>query len=970
MRMMRPFGVSVPTSMKASDANPLRTLPKIFRLPLLGAVFVLLVLGFSRALAVPPTISVITDRFVTEDTPGEPIPFTVNDAETPAASLRVASVSSNTQLVPSGNVIISGTGAERFLTIIPATNEVGVTLITVSVLDGENLAASTSFQFKVFNLNDPPTIVVTNKAVRAEAGTLVSVPFKVQDPDGVSNLVLIGFSSNFAAVSDTSIFFGGSGSDRLVILNLPATAVGTSRITLSVADPQGLNASDFFDLTVTGPQTKPPVIVTQPTDVAVASGSPASFSVVATGQGVLTYQWQFRGANIPGATSAVLNIPIVSPLNAGEYRVTVSNSAGSVTSLASTLSVQTPPAILVQPQSQTLVVGTPLLLSVEAAGVPPLGYQWAFNGTNLPGASSPFFQIPAVESTNAGSYFVVVNSSSGSVTSSVAVITVAPRANLSPIVSMSSPLNGTRFFAPKSIKLSANASDLDGQVAKVEFYAGPSLLGSAQSAPFSLVVSNLPPGTYSIVAVATDNRGATTTSSGVTMTGVSTGPTTPGQPNSAFNPYIGPNGPVLAAVPDGQGGWFVAGGFSTYDDVSRGRVARIRSDGSLDAGFNPSAGANNSVFALALQADGKLLLAGAFDRVSGVSRPGLARLMPDGSLDSSFAIGAGGNNAVYAIALQSDGKVVVGGAFTQFSGQRRNGLTRLNTDGSLDFGFDNLGIGGGLVTRVSALAIDAGGNIVAAGDFTEAGGIPRNRVARFKSNGTLDAGFDPGAGPDQAVNAMSLGKDGSVFVAGAFGQVQGQARGGVARLMMSGALDPLFNPGAGTDAAINAVAVQADGRVIVAGGFTKAFGQSRAGVARLTAQGQLDPSFDVGSGIAGGFVPRANALARTQDGSILVGGDFRQANGFNYAYVVRLHGEADATTGGGGDSAKFLGLVASGGFVELTLEGKAGRSYILQASPDLVSWISLKTNTAPADHFVVTDFAGGIPARFYRVLNR
>lgn len=956
--------------MKAFVANSFRFSFNYFVSPFLGTALLFFALALPRTLAVPPTISIITDRFITEDSIGEPLPFTVGDLETPVSSLRVAVLSSNPQLVPASNLILSGTGAERTLTIIPATNEVGVTLITVSVLDGENLSASTAFQLKVFNLNDSPTIVVPNKSVTSEAGQLVSVPFKVQDPDGTSNLILIGFSSNFAVVPESSIFFGGSGSDRIVILNLPQTAIGTTRVTLSVADPQGLNASDFFDLTVTGPQTKPPIISTHPASVAVSAGAPASFSVVATGQGTLSYQWQFNGNNVPGATGPVLNIPFVTPLNQGNYRVSVANSAGSITSLVATLTVQTPPTILAQPQSKTVVVGLPVLLSVEASGVPPLGYQWMFNGTNIAGASAPFFEIAVADLTNSGSYQVVVNSSSGAVTSSVAVVTVTPRPNLSPIVSMSSPLNGTRFFAPKSIRLAANASDLDGQIAKVEFYNGPSILGTATAAPFSLVVSNIPPGIYSIVAVATDNRGATTTSSAVTVNGVLSGPTTPGQPNSAFNPYIGPNGPVLAAVSDRQTGWFLAGGFTFYDDVPRSRVARVRADGSLDLSFNSTLGANNSVFALAIQTDGKVLLAGAFDQVGGVPRSGLARLLPDGSLDAGFAIGSGANNAAYAVAVQPDGKILVGGAFTQFSGQRRNGLARLNADGSLDFGFESLGVVGGLVTRVAAIALDAAGNILVGGDFTEAGGLPRSRVARFKSNGALDTAFDPGVGPDNAVHSLGFDANGGVVIGGAFGQVQGQARGGVARLTSAGALDPNFNPGGGTDAAVNAIAVQADGKVLLAGGFTRAFGQARAGLARVTASGQLDSTFDVGSGIAGGFVPRANTLSRTSDGSILVGGDFRQANGFNFAYLVRLHGEADVPTGGGGDAARFESIVAASGFVELTLKGKAGKSYILQASQDLANWVPLKTNTAPADTFVVTDVAGAIPLRFYRVITR
>ncbi len=109
----------------------------------------------------------------------------------------------------------------------------------------------------------------------------------------------------------------------------------------------------------------------------------------------------------------------------------------------------------------------------------------------------------------------------------------------------------------------------------------------------------------------------------------------------------------------------------------RNRIARLNPDGSLD-GFNPDA--NSAVWALALQPDGKLLVGGAFTQIAGAARQYLARLMPDGSVDNFFS--AVLDNEVFGIAVQRDGKILITGAFTQVGGQPRNYIARLNDNGT------------------------------------------------------------------------------------------------------------------------------------------------------------------------------------------------------------------------------------------------------------------------------------------------
>ena len=127
-------------------------------------------------------------------------------------------------------------------------------------------------------------------------------------------------------------------------------------------------------------------------------------------------------------------------------------------------------------------------------------------------------------------------------------------------------------------------------------------------------------------------------------------------------------------------------------------------------GFNPSA--NGSVYAIAQQDDGKVLIGGTFTTVNGTARNGIARLNADGSLDTSFDPGTGADNFVQALAQQADGKVLIGGSFNDINGTARNGIARLNADGSLDTGFDP---GTGANNIVFALAQQADGKVMIGG---------------------------------------------------------------------------------------------------------------------------------------------------------------------------------------------------------------------------------------------------------------
>jgi hypothetical protein len=171
-----------------------------------------------------------------------------------------------------------------------------------------------------------------------------------------------------------------------------------------------------------------PTITTQPAGLSVNAGGSATFSVVATGGGTLSYQWTKDGVNVSGATASTLTLPSVSASSAGDYRVVVTGSGGTVTSQPATLTVVTAqaPTIVTRPLTQTVVVGARLTLSVDAAGTAPLSYQWRKGGNPIVGATNPSFTLPSVQVADAAAYAVAVTNAAGTVVSDAATISVIP----------------------------------------------------------------------------------------------------------------------------------------------------------------------------------------------------------------------------------------------------------------------------------------------------------------------------------------------------------------------------------------------------------------------------------------------------------------------------------------------------------------------------------------------------------------
>ena len=205
---------------------------------------------------------------------------------------------------------------------------------------------------------------------------------------------------------------------------------------------------------------------------------------------------------------------------------------------------------------------------------------------------------------------------------------------------------------------------------------------------------------------------------------------TDGSADTAFDPGTSVNGIVqaVAVLPGGE--TLIGGAFSSLAGFARQKVARLHINGLLDQSFVPPAN-NGVVFSVVGQSDGRVLIAGTFTSVGGLVRSRIARLNSNGTLDSTFLPGTGANQAIYAMAVQTDGRIIIGGDFTTYNGTNRSRYARLNPNGALDLSFDP---GRGADGTVYSLALLNDGKVILGGDFDMVNGFSRRGVARINGD--------------------------------------------------------------------------------------------------------------------------------------------------------------------------------------------------------------------------------------------
>lgn len=352
--------------------------------------------------------------------------------------------------------------------------------------------------------------------------------------------------------------------------------------------------------------------------------------------------------------------------------------------------------------------------------------------------------------------------------------------------------------------------------------------------------------------------------------------------DDGFDP--GANGAIDVLVPQADGKLLVAGGFDYIGGGQALGVARLHVDGRIDRTFEVDL--NGPVKAMLPLDDGRVLIAGYFSRVDGIDRYGFAALDADGSLDQDYELPLDFSIAS-AIVRQPDGGILLVGVGT--------GLMRLDAQGRIDETFVPFFLQGGWSGSIYAAATQPDGRIVAAGYFEPSDGSTPLAFARLNPDGSFDASFQQPADEDAQVLAFSVQKlvalgDGSLIGAGPF-ELPDHGSGkrtGLVKLHADGGIDADFRPD--PNAAVKEIAAQPDGRILVAGAFSRIDGTQVLRVARLKADGHLDEGF-----VANASAP-ANAVAVLADGKIALGGEFTRVGGQPRQRIARLEADGRVET--------------------------------------------------------------------------
>ncbi|MEP6931024.1 MAG: T9SS sorting signal type C domain-containing protein, partial [Flavobacterium sp.] len=301
--------------------------------------------------------------------------------------------------------------------------------------------------------------------------------------------------------------------------------------------------------------------------------------------------------------------------------------------------------------------------------------------------------------------------------------------------------------------------------------------------------------------------------------------------DSTFNfGQTGANNVIKTAVLQDDGKIVFAGNFTKYNGVTCNRITRILSDGTVDGTFHINSGFNNQVYAMAIQPDQKIILGGNFNLYNNLPARRIIRLLPNGLPDAGFKVGLGANAIIDVIQIQPDGKILAGGRFTSFDGNLFAGLVRLNSDGSIDFSFNT---GAGFDKNVYAIALQSDQKIIVGGSFLTYNGTSQKRIVRLNPDGSLDAAFDSGSGFNKGdVLAILVQPDDRILLGGTFsGMYKTKPSLRMIRVLKSGDYDTGFQ--ASLNNKLHSMALTSDHKLMIGGDFNSVSGESKHRIARL-----------------------------------------------------------------------------------------------------------------------------------------
>jgi uncharacterized delta-60 repeat protein len=419
------------------------------------------------------------------------------------------------------------------------------------------------------------------------------------------------------------------------------------------------------------------------------------------------------------------------------------------------------------------------------------------------------------------------------------------------------------------------------------------LVNNSNSGQFLLAISTLDCRLVGIIDPALPTTTTTTTS---TTTSTTTIPISSGSLDSSFNIGTGFNGGIYATSIDLNEKIVAGGVFTTYSGSTQNRLVRLNPNGSKDTSFNIGTGFNNIVNTNTIDSNGKILVGGEYTEYSGSTQNRLIRLNSDGTKDTSFNVGAGFNDDVWALAVDSNGKILVGGNFTSYSGSAQNYLIRLNSDGTKDTSFD---IGSGFVGftsqrgLVDEIVIDSNGKILIGGNFISYRSSGSSYLVRLNSDGTVDNSFNSGLGFNSWVTSIKIDSNGKLVIGGFFDLYQNQTQNKIIRLNSDGTKDNSFDIGTGFGTGlVYSLNIDSNGKILVGSNISTYQGVSVPLLIRINPDGSRDTTFNTGTGP--NFV--VDTINVDSNGRYIIGGGFTSYDGTPQNYLARLINTTTTTT--------------------------------------------------------------------------
>lgn len=428
----------------------------------------------------------------------------------------------------------------------------------------------------------------------------------------------------------------------------------------------------------------------------------------------------------------------------------------------------------------------------------------------------------------------------------------------------------------------------------------------------------------------------------------------PGSLDLTFDPGISsdPEGFLMAVAVQNDGAVIVAGRFNTFQGQPIRAIARLDGSGNIDPTFVPDLPEITDLYDVAIDDLGRIIVGGHFYNFDGTPISCIARLLPDGSRDPSFDPGSGANYSVDRVLIQDDGRILIAGNFTSVNGQPRWGLARLLEDGTLDTSLD---IGTGFIPtfypdypNVRAIALEEDGDIYVGGGFNSYNGMPTGPLVRISSSGILEPEFSPiitsGFNPD--IYDIVVNDEG-IRITGIFEMINGQPQPRFAGLLPDGSLDPSFLS-AEFPYNLHRLYSDSSGHLYVAGQFDEYLGYPRRRLVRVNWNGSIDLDFDMGNGFQEP-ISFVHDLAFQTDGKILTAGQFTLIDGVPRIDIARLHGGQGII-----DCTDAANLGAFSGAIDLELAGATVGDQDVWYSFQTMDCVTLRVrscNDAGVDYF-------------------